>query len=183
MAYYKKIPEEALIEDSSTTTTTTTSTTTTTTTTTSLSSLDTTTANTSLVTDLLNGTNLVTTMLPEDLNLTSATTENLTLTTTAGPVAQALVSTLLSEKEAVVSLCGSILPDWQSVAVIFSLYTFLYAGLLFLNAMFIRSTQRGVGGVRVSSWQILFHPHCRLLIGLLTFFLICGFSDTTPEFR
>ena len=50
------------------------------------------------VTDLVNGTNLVTTMLPEDLTLTPATTENLTLTTTAGPVAQALVSTLLPEK-------------------------------------------------------------------------------------
>ena len=52
------------------------------------------------VTDLLNGTNLVTTMLPENLNLTATTTENLTLTTatTTGPVAQALVSTLLPEK-------------------------------------------------------------------------------------
>ena len=52
------------------------------------------------VTDLLNGTNLVTTMLPENLNLTATTAENLTLSTatTTGPVAQALVSTLLPEK-------------------------------------------------------------------------------------
>jgi len=84
--------------------------------------------------------------------------------------------------DALTHLCGNLLPDWQSVAVLFTFYTFVYAGVVSLNTLYIRSTE-SLRGHTVEAWHLLFHPLSRLVIGLTTFFLTCGFSETTQELR
>ncbi|XP_023341143.1 uncharacterized protein LOC111711119 [Eurytemora carolleeae] len=80
------------------------------------------------------------------------------------------------------NLCGSLLPDWKSVAVLFAFYTLIYTGLICLNVVFIRSTLR-LRGNTLSTWETLLHPFSRLILGLISFFLICGFSETSPELQ
>lgn len=79
-------------------------------------------------------------------------------------------------------LCGSLLPDWKSVAVIFTFYTLVYLGIVAVNLLFIRSTRRTASD-QVSMCYILNHPLGRLLLGLLSFFLTCAFSSTSVELR
>jgi len=83
---------------------------------------------------------------------------------------------------ALTHLCGNLLPDWQSVAVLFTFYTLVYAGVVTINTLYIRATQN-LRGHTVEAWHLLLHPLSRLVIGLTTFFLTCGFSETSLDLR
>ena len=64
--------------------------------------------------------------------------------------------------------CGSLLPDWKSVAVIFSFYTLVWFSVVLANSWFIRHTRRQAAS-DVSSWVMLTHPAGRLILGNFTF--------------
>jgi len=78
--------------------------------------------------------------------------------------------------------CGSLLPTWKSVAVIFSFYTLVWFSVVLANIWFIRHTRRQAAS-DVSSWVMLTHPAGRLILGLFSFFITCAFSSppTDPE--
>ena len=60
--------------------------------------------------------------------------------------------------------CGTLLPTWKSVAVIFSFYTLVWFGMVVANFWFIRHTRRQAAS-DVSSWVMLTHPAGRLILG------------------
>ena len=60
--------------------------------------------------------------------------------------------------------CGSLLPDWQSVATIFAFYTIIWMAVVVSNIWFIRQTRRKAN-TETSNWVILTHPGGRLLLG------------------
>ena len=65
--------------------------------------------------------------------------------------------------------CGTLLPDWKSVAVIFSFYSLVWFSMVLANIWFIRHTRRQAAS-DVSSWVMLTHPAGRLILGnCLTF--------------
>jgi len=84
------------------------------------------------------------------------------------------------EGEGVKTMCGTLFPDWQSVAVICTFYTIVYLAVVLSNIWFIRETRKKVSS-DVSTWVILTHPAGRLVLGLLAFFITCAFaSPPTP---
>jgi len=80
------------------------------------------------------------------------------------------------EGDQVKTMCGTLFPDWQSVAVICTFYTLVYLFVVISNIWFIRGTRRKVAS-DVSNWVILTHPAGRLVLGLLAFFISCAFSS------
>jgi len=80
------------------------------------------------------------------------------------------------EGEGVKTMCGTLFPDWQSVAIICTFYTIVYLSVVLSNIWFIRQTRKKVSS-DVSIWVILTHPGGRLVLGLLAFFITCAFSS------
>ena len=62
-----------------------------------------------------------------------------------------------------VTECGSLLPDWQSVSAIFSLYTIVFILMFVTNVWFIQHTRRKAA-TEVSTWVIFTHPALRLVL-------------------
>ena len=62
--------------------------------------------------------------------------------------------------------CGTLLPTWKSVAVIFSFYTLVWFSVVLANSWFIRHTRRQAAS-DVSPWVMLTHPAGRLILGNL----------------
>ena len=63
-----------------------------------------------------------------------------------------------------VTECGTLLPNWKSVAVIFSFYTLVWFAMVVANFWFIRHTRRQAAS-DVSAWVMLTHPAGRLILG------------------
>jgi len=84
------------------------------------------------------------------------------------------------EGEGVKTLCGTLFPDWQSVAIICTFYTIVYLSVVLSNIWFIRQTRQKVSS-DVSIWVILTHPAGRLVLGLLAFFITCAFSSPPSD--
>lgn len=74
------------------------------------------------------------------------------------------------------TMCGTLFPTWQSVAIICTFYTIVYLCVVISNIWFIRQTRKKVSS-DVSTWVILTHPAGRLVLGLLAFFITCAFSS------
>ena len=74
--------------------------------------------------------------------------------------------------------CGSLLPTWKSVAVIFSFYTLVWFSVVLANIWFIRHTRRQAAS-DVSSWVMLTHPAGRLVLGNFRFTFLFSLSIMT----
>ena len=100
-------------------------------------------------------------------------------------------------EEDVKTMCGTLFPDWQSVAIICTFYTIVYLCVVISNIWFIRQTRKKVSS-DVSTWVILTHPAGRLVLGkisstficqvimisfsgLLAFFITCAFSSPPKD--
>ena len=70
--------------------------------------------------------------------------------------------------------CGTLLPNWKSVAVIFSFYTLVWFSVVVANTWFIRHTRRQAAS-DVSSLVMLTHPAGRLILG--------NFMFTTKDYQ
>jgi len=79
-----------------------------------------------------------------------------------------------------VTECGTLLPNWKSVAVIFSFYTLVWFAMVVANFWFIRHTRRQAAS-DVSAWVMLTHPAGRLILGLFSFFITCAFSSPPKD--
>eukprot|EP00092_Neocalanus_flemingeri_P041031 GFUD01044675.1.p1 GENE.GFUD01044675.1~~GFUD01044675.1.p1 ORF type:complete len:263 (-),score=82.51 GFUD01044675.1:112-900(-) len=80
------------------------------------------------------------------------------------------------EGEEIKTMCGTLFPDWQSVAIICTFYTIVYLSVVLSNIWFIRQTRKKISS-DVSIWIILTHPAGRLVLDLLAFFITCAFSS------
>ena len=78
--------------------------------------------------------------------------------------------------------CGSLLPNWKSVAVIFSFYTLVWFSVVLANTWFIRHTRREANS-DVSSWVMLTHPAGRLILGNFTFKRNRTNTEPKPQIR
>ena len=70
-------------------------------------------------------------------------------------------------EEDVKTMCGTLFPDWQSVAIICTFYTIVYLCVVISNIWFIRQTRKKVSS-DVSTWVILTHPAGRLVLGKIS---------------
>ena len=65
--------------------------------------------------------------------------------------------------DGMVTECGSLLPDWQSVSAIFALYTIVFILMFLANVWFIQHTRRQAA-TEVPTWVIFTHPALRLVL-------------------
>lgn len=78
-------------------------------------------------------------------------------------------------EDGMVTECGSLLPDWQSVSAIFALYTIVFILMFLANVWFIQHTRRQAA-TEVPTWVIFTHPALRLVLSLFAFFITCAFA-------